>query len=152
MYERIIEIIVFVIAQLRQNVELHEVDTDKLQRLGYTKSEISTAFSWIADRSESGQPMLEFSELADSNSFRILHEAEQELFTPEAWGELVQMNSLGILNNEYTEILIEKAVLMGSQEIDSEQLKTFVANIIFNAQTDSLPGVRFLLQGNESIN
>jgi uncharacterized protein Smg (DUF494 family) len=151
MYERIIEIIVFVIAQLRQNVELQDVDTDKLQRLGYTKTEISTAFSWIADRGESNKPMMEFSQLASNESFRVLHEAEQELFTPEAWGELIQMNSLGILNNEYTEVLIEKAVLMGSQEIDSEQLKAFVANIIFNAQTDSLPGTRFLLQGNESI-
>ncbi|MFA6569741.1 MAG: DUF494 family protein [Bacteroidota bacterium] len=152
MYEKIIEIIVFVIAELKQNKNFDEIDIGELQRLGYTQEEISTAFSWIVDR-------IEFSDKFPTNlvfttvdSFRVLHEVEKQLFSPEAWGDLVQLQTLGIISNEMIEILIERAIMMGMQEIDSENLKSFVAGFIFNANSNTSPVQHYMLRGNERIN
>jgi len=42
--------------------------------------------------------------------------------------------------------------MMGLRQIDSQQLKVFVANTIFNAQLNNMPGSRIMLQGNDTIN
>ena len=152
MYERIIEIIVFVIAELRQNKTIEDINLDELQKRGYTSAEISTAFSWIVDRYELAEKFIVNEEYSNTNSFRILHAAEQELFTQEAWGEMLQYHVLGILRNEHIELLIERAVMLGLQEVDSAQLKQFIATIIFNAQFNQQSGNRYMLKGTDSIN
>jgi len=152
MYERIIEIIVFVIGELRQNKNINEIDFNELQDRGYTKSEISTAFSWLVDRLEFVDKVTNDIASSSSNSFRILHDVEKNLFAPEAWGELIQLNTLGIVSNEHIEMLIERSLMMGIYRIDSQQLKSFVANVVFNLQTDSMNGNRVMLNGSDTIN
>ncbi len=152
MYEKIIEIIVYVISELRQNKNINDINVEELQSLGYTSSEISTAISWLVDRLEFTEKFISGPQFSESDSFRILHDAEKELFTSEAWGELIQLNSLGIMTNEHIESLIERVVMMGLRRIDSQQLKNFVAGIIFNTQSNSMPGSRIMLHGNDTIN
>ncbi len=152
MYERIIEIIVYVISELKKNKQFSEINIDELQRQGYTSSEISTAFSWLVDRMEFGGKLFDVGTASQAGSFRVLHEAETEFFTSEAWGEMIQLHTLGILTNENIENLIERAAIMGMQKIDTKQLKWFVANSIFNANDGETPGSRFMLNGSETIN
>ena len=152
MYERIVEIIVYVMSELKQNKPINEIDVEELQHRGYTSSEISTAFSWIADKFELSEKFIVSEGFTNKNSFRILHDAEKDLFTPEAWGEMLQFHSLGLLSNEHIEMLIEHTVSTGLEQIDSYQLKYYVANIIFNAQSSNFPGNRFMLIGDEPIN
>ena len=45
MYERVVEIIMFLVNELKSNKQLSEVDVSVLSKNGYTQSEISTAFS-----------------------------------------------------------------------------------------------------------
>lgn len=151
MYERIVEIIVFVISELRQNKHINDIDLAELERRGYTSAEISTAFSWLVDRIEFSDKFL-FDSSMSSQSFRILHEAEKDLFTPEAWGEIIQLATLGLISNENVEALIDRASMMGMRQLDSYQLKTFVANNVFNAQMQTLPGNRLMLHGSDTIN
>ena len=152
MYERIVEIIVYVISELKQNKQISEIDLDELRKRGYSKSEISTAFSWIADRLDLASSSLSNDEFVDNNSFRVLHEAEMELFTKEAWGEMLQFHAIGLINNEHIEILIENSILSGLQQIDSSQIKSFIAQVIFSSQKDIYPGNRLMLSGDEKIN
>ena len=91
-------------------------------------------------------------EYVNEASFRVFHEAERELFTIEALGELIQMHSLGILSNENVEQILEHSIIAGNRKISSEQLKSFVANIIFNAQFNRDSGSRMMLMGDEDIN
>jgi uncharacterized protein Smg (DUF494 family) len=152
MYEKIIEIIVFVIAELKQNKNFDEIDIDELQKLGYTQEEISTAFSWLVDRIEFSDKFPVTTVFTRNDSFRILHDVEKQLFSSDAWGELVQLHTLGIITNEMIEVLIERAILMGMQEIDSQNLKSFVAGFIFNANSNTSPVQRYMLKGTERIN
>lgn len=151
MYERIVEIITYVLTELKQNKKISEIDLNALQSRGYSSSEISTAFSWLVDRVEFSNKITTL-EIESDNSFRILHDAEKELFTEQAWGELIQMHSIGILNSQQIEIIIERALLSGIFKIDSFFLKNMIASFIFNATNSLMPGSRVLLSGNDTIN
>ncbi|MFP4529263.1 MAG: DUF494 family protein [Candidatus Kapaibacterium sp.] len=152
MFERIIEIIVYVISELKQNKHISDIDVNELQQLGYTSSEISTAFSWLVDRIEFTEELFTRSNAMGETSFRVFHDAERDLFTSEAWGELIQMHSLGIITNEHIEKIIERSAMAVPEQIDSRQLKTMVAAFSFNAETDSAPGRRIMLNGSDTIN
>jgi uncharacterized protein Smg (DUF494 family) len=151
MYERIVEIITYVLSELKQNKKISEIDLNALHSRGYSSSEISTAFSWLVDRVEFSNKITTL-EIESDNSFRILHDAEKELFTEQAWGELIQMHSIGILNSQQIEIIIERALLSGIFKIDSFFLKNMIASFIFNATNSLMPGSRVLLSGNDTIN
>ena len=152
MNEKIIEIIIFVISELRSNKNISEIDIDGLIDLGYTDSEISTALSWLVDRTEFADNK-DYSRAATrASSFRVLHTAESDMFTKDAWGEMIQLSSLGILTNDNIESLIERAAITGINKIDSEQLKSFVANAVFNVQMQDFPGSRVMLTGTDTIN
>jgi uncharacterized protein Smg (DUF494 family) len=152
MFERIIEIIIYVVNELHRNNSLNNINLEQLQNLGYTNSEISTALSWIIDKLEDNNNIFQNSKKSQSASFRILHDVEKELFTPEAWGSLIEMNSLGILTNEHIENLIDKAGIMGIHQIDEKQLKYYVASAIIENQDKTTPGNRVILLGNDTIN
>ena len=151
-YHRIVEIIVYLVSELKQNKTISDIDVGELQKRGYTNSEISTAFSWLADRLEFSEELLFDDEINNTDSHRILHEAERELFTREAWGDLIQYHSLGIMENDHIETIIEKALMMGMKKLDSEQLKSFIATAIFYAGDDDIPGSRLMLNGDDLIN
>ena len=55
LYEKIIEIIVFLLSELKNNKQLAEVDMDNLANLGYTQNEINTAFSWVYSKIYAGE-------------------------------------------------------------------------------------------------
>lgn len=152
MYERIIEIIVFVVSELKQNKTIGEIDIGHLQTLGYSNAEISTAISWLVDRIEMSEQFLQISSTLSEGSFRILHAAEQEMFTSEAYGEIIHYISLGLIANEHIEVLIERAAMLGSRPVDSAHLKYFIANILFNAQATTHPGIRFMLNSQDVVN
>lgn len=151
MYEKIIEIIVYVIQQVKQNKSLNELNVEELQKKGYSNSEISTALSWLIDKSEITERLFPSPDASNNESFRVLHDTEKDLFTKDAWGELISMKELGIISNENIEMLIDRSAIMGFQQIDAQQVKLFVANAVFNTYLMN-PGSRYMLRGNDAIN
>jgi uncharacterized protein Smg (DUF494 family) len=152
MYEKIIEIIVYVIAELRHHKNINEIDLEQLKQLGYTKAEISTAFSWLVDRIEMAEKLYTPAQTQRNGSFRVLHEVERELFSDDAWGEIIQLQSLGLLNSEHIEMLIERAIMTGIGIIECQHVKNFVAHVVFNANMNGSSNARFMLAGNDTIN
>jgi uncharacterized protein Smg (DUF494 family) len=153
MYERIIEIIVFVMSELRHNKNINDINIEELEDLGYTSSEISAALSWLVDRMEFNDKFFISDQSTRPSSFRVLHDFERDIFTPEAWGEIIQLNTLGLVSNEMIESMIDRAAIMGIRMLDVDQVKTFVANSVFNFQNSSNDyGNRLVLLGNDSIN
>lgn len=153
MFERIIEIIVYVMSELKNDSDLSRVDIKKLQNLGYSTSEISTAFSWLVDKIEFSDDILNEDISYSKNSFRILHEAEEELFTEDAKGELIQFTMLGLINNQIIESIIERALMAGlPRKIDSKLLHNILATIIFNPEENTQFGSRVMLKGNDTVN
>ncbi len=130
---RILEIMKQVINQLRDAKDVADLDISSLLGGGYTEAEISTAVSWLVDsmqhtltlriRNEDGSdPRIQY---------RTLHPAERHLFSKEAWGELIQMQSLGMISSQHIELLIERCVVSSLSEIDKSTLHIIVADLLF---------------------
>jgi uncharacterized protein Smg (DUF494 family) len=151
MYERIIEIIVLVLAKLTQNTELDEISIDELTSRGYTQEEITTAFSWLLEQLENSKDFINDFKPNKDKAYRILSENEEDLFTKEAWGEVVNLRNLGLLSNQNIESLIDWASVMGIDRMTTEQLKDYLAFNVFKLQTDK-KGNTFIFLGNQSVN
>lgn len=149
--QRIMEIIAFVMSELRQHRPLHQIDVDELHRRGYTESEISAALSWIMERNASdasgrkGTP--------STTSFRVLHDIETDLVAPEAWGMLLSYRDLGFLSNDDLEQILERAVVMGADGgVDATDVANIIAVYLMKEQQSPLSGSKSLLDGSETIN
>ncbi len=152
MFERIIEIIVYLLSELREKSDMSEIDLTKLKQLGYSNSEISAAFSWIVDRVEFSDELFKGELFPSDVSFRVIQGSEVDLFTKEAWGEMIQLQILGLIDNDQIETMIEKAMVSGNQDIDKGAIHQFVANHLRNPDNHSKFGSRFMLDGSETIN
>ncbi|MFP4370223.1 MAG: DUF494 family protein [Candidatus Kapaibacterium sp.] len=151
MFEKIVEIIVYLISELRKNQNINEIDVSELHKLGYTNAEISTAFSWLADRVEFTEELFFTDNLSQSYSFRILHDAESDMLTKDAWGELVQLHTLGLLTNEHVENIIERGLMASQGRIDKKQLHSIVAGILFDESEQHDRSNRLMLNSNDTV-
>jgi len=150
MYERVVEIILFLVNELRTNKGLNEVDVSVLTRRGYTQSEISTAFAWLFDRMSVGQAVV-FSDKPEGSSHRVLHEAEKLVITREAQGYLLQCHQLGLLGISEMETIIEKIMSAGFSSVGIEEIKTFVAAVLFGSDDSEGGASRVSFDGNDTI-
>ncbi len=81
-----------------------------------------------------------------------MHPLEEEFFTPEARNELIHYNLLGLIKNSDIESLIDRNLLSGYGKIDSEDLKSYIAGIVFDVFSHNNSQKRMILTGNDTIN
>lgn len=150
MYERVVEIIMFLVNELKSSKQLSEVDVAVLSNNGYTASEISTAFSWLFERMNVGQPVVDGVEASDE-SHRILHDVEKMVISPEAYGYLLQAHQFGILNNGDIETIIERIMAAGFSTVGIAEMKSFIAGMLFDTESQQGSGGRISWGSNDSV-
>jgi uncharacterized protein Smg (DUF494 family) len=133
MQERIVEIILFLVNELRSKKRLSDVDVSTLTRDGYTQSEISTAFSWLFERLTLGKSMVDVSDGARS-SYRLLNEMEKMVIESQAFGYLIQCQQIGLFNNMDIETIIERIMMAGFTTVGLPEMKSFVVGYIFERE------------------
>ena len=133
MEERIVEIIVYLLNEMQQDrAQLEKINlTKELLSKGYTDNEINLGFSWICNRS-SISPLRKKYDINnynedDDHSVSI----DKIVISPDAYGYLIHLIKLGVLNDNDVELLAESALSFGKSNIDVEDLKSIVASIIF---------------------
>lgn len=149
-FDKVLEVLMILMHELRQGKD--RIDQGTLQALetqGYTKTEISAAFSWLVDRMNM-LPEQEPTLAPTDRSFRVLHFAEMNVLTPEAQGYLIQLREMGILTPRLVEMVIERCMTQGAQA-DIQTLKSVVSGILFHNQALAMMGHRFVIGGNETI-
>ncbi len=133
--ERLVEILIYFATELMKKKEIDELDVKHLLSKGYSKSEISVALSWIFERLAREKSEVFQNLPSEKKSFRYLHEAERDLFTPDGWQELTQLYLLGLLPLDLMELFIDRAMMMGLRNIDSTLVKKFIANLLFDSSS-----------------
>lgn len=143
MDERLVEIIVAIVDRLvdRKSVS-RTVDglTRSLVAEGYSLGEINTAFMWLyhtVDESffEEGAVL---ASSAEKTSLRMLNEFERSLITPQAYGYILQLSQLGLLDVLQIEELIERAIYTCVDIVEVNDVKRIVPSIIL----EGVPGFR----------
>lgn len=144
MERHIVEILVILMKEYPEGSirpEDFEPLANSLIGMGYTQNEIETALFWFFNRQEIKQNLQPAQGLSE-DSFRVLQDHERAVITPKAYGYLLELHCLGLITLGEMDAIIERAVLMGSQKVDVEEIKGFVAAQIMEqgGQSLSLPG------------
>ncbi len=150
MQEKIIEIIVYILSEMRNSKQVNDIDFKKLNRDGYTDAEINTAFAWIFSKIDSGTKLFSDSQATDK-SHRFFHAAEQEILSTEAMGYLIQMKELGVLTDLDIELIIDKIFLSGYQKAGVEEIKLIISTVIFDFEDKGNNLSRLVLQNNDTV-
>jgi uncharacterized protein Smg (DUF494 family) len=150
MHERIVEILMFLVSELKTNKQLNDIDVSFLTKSGYTQSEISTAFSWLFERMSVGQHVVP-SGLQSETSFRFLNETEKMVINSEAFGYLLQSCQLGLLRNSDLETIIDRIMAAGFSNIGVPEIKSFVAGILSDSMGHGGVGSQISLESDDTI-
>ena len=151
MQEKIVELIVYLMREIRQTHDLSKVDVSKLKDNGYSQSEISTALSWIYDKMNAREPLKKV-EGKRARSYRMFHEAERQILTKEARGFLVEMYELGLIDYVDMESIIERSLMSGLNIVDRDEIKSIAAGVLFEYNSPGKPGSRIMLNSTDTIN
>ena len=133
MEERIVEIIVYLLSEMqRDRIQLEKVNlTKELIARGYTDNEINLGFSWICNRSTFSSLQKEYDvDYYDDRNENTIN-IDKIVISPDAYGYLIHLIKLGVINDNDVELLAEYALSYGKSNIDVEDLKSIVASIIF---------------------
>ncbi len=134
---RILQILKVVFSQLQLQEDVSALDTAALLDSGFTKSEISRALSWWWDNRSTTTTLRSPYQQSAQPRFRSFHPAEQRLFSVEARGELIQLQSLGMLDVVHIEHVIERCVRSEQQNISLETLYALLAEIFFRRDNNA---------------
>jgi len=134
MNERVVEILVFIMNEMQGDAvapgHMEMISRDLRQR-GYTENEISSAFSWLYEhRQYLNEEMVRHAGPTLPGTFRVLHDLERLVISPEAYGYLLQLKHFDILNDAQIEQVIERAMMMGAPHLPIDTIKTMVASTL----------------------
>ena len=112
----------------------------KLSAVGFESEEIQDALKWLdglastAQSCDDGEP--DASEptraAAPSTSMRVYNEAEQELLGTESIGFIAFLESAGVLPPPMREMVVDRAMAVGSGPMDLDDLKIIVLMVFWS--------------------
>ena len=150
LYEKIIEIIVYLLSELKNNKQLADVDMENLANLGYTQNEINTAFSWVYSKIYAGEKIF-LDPKSDTRSQRFLHDSEQNEISSEAYGYLVQLKELGLINNMDIDLIIDKIMVSSYNNVSKEDMKSIIASYLLDIDEMNDTNSRVMINLNDTI-
>jgi len=139
MQERLIDIIIYLLEEFQhpKPKESYKDLSKELKDQGYSEPEINFAFSWVLNIFQNRQQNSknEFEYLAGST--RVLHEVEKMVIAPDAYGYLLQIRHLNLISDSDMELILDRAMTMGTTSVDLEDIKALAASIIFESENGS---------------
>jgi uncharacterized protein Smg (DUF494 family) len=153
MQNKILELIVYILNEMRLNKSINEIDQKQLHKDGYTEAEINSAFTWVISKVSTGEKIFDNKDPAASsgNSKRFLNYFENSILTPEASGYIIQMKEIGLLTNNEIELILDKIILAGFQKVSKEDLNYIISSLIFEAEIISNAQNILIVRNNETI-
>ncbi len=133
--------------------KIQEINTSILSEQGYSEKEISTAFSWMAEKLETKKASkISQLQMFKNTSFRQLNDFEKNFFTKDALGNIIQLQAIGLLSNEHVDLMIERALMLGYKQINSNMVKQYIAAFMFDVAPPDHVGSRLSLNSYDKIN
>ncbi|MFQ5648561.1 MAG: DUF494 family protein [bacterium] len=139
MNERVVEILIYLMSAIRKNhnvTQKLDLLSENLIQKGYSESEISNAFTWLLDKlNYESEEIVQNQGPALKHSFRHLHEIERSVISTEAYGYIIQLTELGIIDELDVEQILERAMIMGTPQVIVEDIKSIVAAMLFTSDS-----------------
>lgn len=132
MRERVLAIVT-IIAQyvMTDREQLSESDiVEELIAEGFDAEEIDAAFRWMEDLSQ--HPRKQDDKVLEIPTYRIFTCDETWGMSSEARGFLIRLRTLGILNDEVQEEIIERSLQIAEDEVTLKDIKALTALVLFS--------------------
>lgn len=155
MGERFLEIVVFLISQLKDDQNrLEDIEelSAYLKTQGFSENEISTAYSWLVDRLQTDTEFV-FESNRSSSASRVLSDIERQHFATDAIGYLFQLTHFGVLSDEQVETVIERGMLIWPSPVSLEQIKILVDSVLFSDSMarDNSPDIQYYVAEDSDV-
>lgn len=135
MEERILEIVFYLVQRAKDHngrVGPYDAISRDLKSLGFTESEISSAYGWFLDemQKEGGKinPLPR-----SSQSVRVMSPDELQNFTTDSAGYLLQLLQLQLISASQFERIVEKAFMVAPDRIDLQMMKAIAVRYVFTS-------------------
>jgi uncharacterized protein Smg (DUF494 family) len=141
--EKILEIVVYLMNRLTDHQgsvsSFDEMSAD-LRSMGFTDTEISSAYSWLLKHFEDyPDSFATAAAKTDSRAVRVLSEAERRVISPEAYGYLLQLRQLNLLSIEQMEMILDRCALFISDPVDLSEIKVLASVAMFESGSSEFP-------------
>lgn len=110
--------------------------TDELEAAGFEKGEIDKAFDWLEDL-RLAQERADGLKGQSMKGMRVYAPEEIRRLTLESRGFLQFMEQCGIVDAQLREMIIDRALALGTPEIDVDHLKWVTLMVLCNSETDN---------------
>ncbi len=113
-----------------QKWELDEA-SEFLLEMGYDRSAVNRAISWFFLQAEPDATDYAAAPVKKSvTGFRVLSPQEMSRITPEAYGYLIELKRLGIIDDDSLEDVMDNAMATGDELIDREDVIQIVNRVL----------------------
>ncbi len=150
MFDKILEIIAYLLEEYKNTKRLDKVDLDTLKSFGYTEVEINTALAWVFTKIVYGETV--FKDSDKTKSIRFFNKQETRLFTPEALGYVIQLRELGLISDNDLEQLMDRVLISGYLKINLSDIKKIIVSQFMQFESNSEIKERLAFLNNETIN
>ncbi len=155
MGDRILEIVFYLVQHVRSHngslARLEDI-SKSLRNLGFTDSEISSAYGWFLEEVQSRSEKFLFSNDSGQMPPRIFSEIEKQQFSIDAQGYLIQLYQMGLVNDEELEQVVERGLMMAPEYVDLEAVKMLASTVLFGNVPMALDLNWFNVSGDETVN
>lgn len=129
MVNRLIDLVVLV-AELseRKGKSLRELDQELVGR-GYSSKEIEQAMFWLSSQRRSG---VLYAGSSTKPAHRVLSPWESMCLDSDAYGYLLHLQNLGIIDQDQFEKIVTRILPIGGEKLPLGELKTLAGYVIFN--------------------
>jgi uncharacterized protein Smg (DUF494 family) len=153
--DRILEIVFYLVQHVKSHngslARLEDI-SKSLRNLGFTDSEISSAYGWFLEEVQSRSEKFLFSNDSGKMPPRIFSEIEKQQFSIDAQGYLIQLYQMGLVNDEELEQVVERGLMMAPEYVDLEAVKMLASTVLFGNVPVALDLNWFNVSGDETIN
>ena len=139
----VLDLLAFIAENMGKGEAIDRIKETLLQK-GYTENEINVAFHYLLFSSRAHQ-----GEHESPARTRILHPVEQTLVSPEAYGHLLKLRMLNIIDDVQLERIIEEALLVAEDVVRIEEVKRAAYKVLFHPKEADHP---LLLPGKDEGN
>ncbi len=130
MKETVLDVLMYLFESFVDSEDEPEPDRhvlrEELERAGFREREIDRALDWLdgLNDAESASPR--------SMTVRIYDRFEQDRLDSVCRGYLLHLEQVGILTPAQRELVIDRLLALGTDDIDNEQIKWVVMMILFS--------------------
>jgi Smg protein len=102
----------------------------ELERAGFHIREIDRALDWLDGLTDG--PDISRLRAPTARATRIFNDVERAHLDIHAQGYIIYLEQIGILSAEQRELLIDRLMALGTDEVDIEQIKWVVLMVLFS--------------------